>query len=239
MVSFGTIPSRLRLTSFFAGTAVALALALPGSVQAQTPTTGSPNQSQPNDPNNLNTLSPSTPAGSTFSLKGGQQLMSEAETAISAQNYPVATKKLQDARQVFNQLSNSYQELSASFVGIDNQAAGSIRAKALETAQMRDQATYQLALVYRAQNQPQQAVPLLVQIIRSQQPTRDLGQKSYQQLLELGFVDVQYPRQRRGQSTPNSPAQAAPPPAPQGQPVPPANQPPAPQQPTGQPTPPG
>ena len=55
---------------------------------------------------------------------------------------------------------------------------------------MRDSATYQLALVHRAQDQPELAVPLLVQIIRSQNPTTDLGKKSYQQLYELGFVPL-------------------------------------------------
>ena len=57
---------------------------------------------------------------------------------------------------------------------------------------MRDSATYQLALVHRAKNQPELAVPLLIQIIRSQNPTTDLGKKSYQQLYELGFVDVPF-----------------------------------------------
>jgi hypothetical protein len=106
----------------------------------------------------------------------------------------LASQKLQEARQVFNQLSNFYSQLAASFSGIDNRLADSQRTKALDTAQMRDRATYQLALVHRAQNQPELAVPLLVQIISSQQPTRELGQKAYQQLLELGFVDVPYPR---------------------------------------------
>ncbi len=206
---------------------VAFILVLPRATQAQTPVSEDSNQSQ--STNTPNTLSPSAPAGSTFSMKGGQQLTAEAERAISAQNYTVAIKKLQDARQVFNQLSNSYQELSASFVGIDNQTSNSLRTKALETAQMRDQATYQLALVYRAQNQPQEAVPLLVQIIRSQQPSRDLGQKSYQQLFELGFVDAQYPKQQRNRpASPNSPQASPQQPAPQGQPVAPPSQPPAP-----------
>ena len=34
-----------------------------------------------------------------------------------------------------------------------------------------------------------------MQIIKSQNPTRELGKKAYQQLLELGFVDVPFPRQ--------------------------------------------
>jgi hypothetical protein len=91
-------------------------------------------------------------------------------------------------------MSNFYQELASSFSGIDNRVADSQRQKALDTAQMRDDATYQLALVHRAQNQPELAVPLLVQIISSQNPTRDLGKKAYQQLFELGFVDAPFPR---------------------------------------------
>jgi hypothetical protein len=31
-----------------------------------------------------------------------------------------------------------------------------------------------------------------MEILRSQQPTRDLGQRAYQQLYELGFVDAPY-----------------------------------------------
>ncbi|MDH6090142.1 hypothetical protein [Umezakia ovalisporum] len=147
------------------------------------------------DPNDANTLLPTAQNNSVLSMAGGERLMQEADQAISAQNYSLAAKKLQDARQVYNQLSNFYQELNASFTGIDTKVSDSQRKKALETAQKRDEATYQLALVHRAQNQPELAVPLLVQIIKSQNPTRDLGKKAYQQLFELGFVDAPFPRQ--------------------------------------------
>ena len=135
----------------------------------------------PTQPENARPLDPQN---SLLSLQGGQRLMKEADNAITSENYDLANQKLQEARQIFNQLSNFHSQLAASFSGIDNRLADSQRTKALETAQMRDQATYQLALVHRAQNQPELAVPLLVQIISSQQPTRDLGKKAYQQLLE-------------------------------------------------------
>jgi len=162
----------------------------------------SPNQAKPIDPNDPNVLRPGANAETgILSMQAGQRLMQEANGAVTAQNYPLAIKKLQEARQVFNQLSNFYQDLAGSFSGIENRIADSQRRKALETAQMRDDATYQLALVHRAQNQPELAVPLLIQIIRSQQPTRDLGKKAYQQLFELGFVDSPFPR-RADQSPP-------------------------------------
>lgn len=167
----------------------------PVPVQAQESAlpTGS-NPAQPANETDPNQLRPLNQDSSLLSLQGGQRLMAEASNAVSAQDYAMAIKKLQDARQVFNQLSNFYQELAASFSGIDNRVADSQRRKAIETAQMRDEATYQLALVHRAQNQPELAVPLLVQIVRSQNPTRELGKKAYQQLLELGFVDAPFPR---------------------------------------------
>jgi hypothetical protein len=120
--------------------------------------------------------------------------MAEAMSAVDKQNYDLAVTKLQDARQVYNQLSNFYQELTTSFAGIDNRISESHRQKALQAAQLRDRSTYQLAVVYRAKNQPELAVPLLVQLIRSQAPTRELGQQAYQQLYEIGFVDMSYPR---------------------------------------------
>ncbi|TAE53433.1 MAG: hypothetical protein EAZ87_23720 [Nostocales cyanobacterium] len=181
----------------FAFTSLSLiaVIALATPVQAQVITLPDSNQVTPIDPNQPNTLSPSSQNNSFLSMAGGERLMKEAEQAVSGQNYTLAAKKLQEARQVYNQLSNLYQDLNASFSGIDIRVSDSQRKKALETAQKRDEATYQLALVHRALNQPELAVPLLIQIIKSQNPTRELGKKAYQQLFELGFVDTAYPRQ--------------------------------------------
>ncbi|MDG2991882.1 hypothetical protein L3556_13215 [Candidatus Synechococcus calcipolaris G9] len=168
----------------------------------------------PSQPPNVEFVTPTPPPGgsSIYTIEGGKRLMDEAASAVSGQNYTVAAQKLLQARTVMNQLSNYYQSLSSSFLGIDGSASDSSRRRALESAQIRDQATYQLALVYRANNQPELAIPLLVEIIRSQNPTRDLGQKSYQQLLELGFVDIPFPR---GGTVPmDTSTPSAPPPVP-------------------------
>jgi thioredoxin-like negative regulator of GroEL len=161
-------------------------------LQAQNPepsTPENPSETPTEDLSDPNNLRPLTQSDSILSLKGGQKLMSEAKTAIEAEQYEAAAEKLQKARQVFNQLSNFYFQLFDSFSGIDNRIAEGQRKKALETGQLRDEATYQLALVHRAQNQPELSVPLLIQVIRSQNPTSDLGRKAYQQLFEIGFVE--------------------------------------------------
>lgn len=127
-----------------------------------------------------------------FSITGADRLATEATQAISSEQYDTAITKLTEARELYNELSTFYQELAGMFVGIDTRQNRSNRDRALETAQKRDQVTYQLALLYRSQNQPEEAIPLLLAILRSQQPTRDLGQQAYQQLFELGFVESPY-----------------------------------------------
>jgi thioredoxin-like negative regulator of GroEL len=141
-----------------------------------------------NNPDDGSELRPLNQDNSLLSVPGGRRLMAEANTAIGQEQYDVALDKLQQARKVFNQLSNFHLQLANSLSGISAPLFEEQRLAALETGQLRDEATYRLALVHRAKNEPELAVPLLVQIIRSQNPTTDLGRKSYQQLYELGFV---------------------------------------------------
>ena len=152
-------------------------------------------ENNPDDISDFNNFRPLTQDNSLLSLQGVEKLMNEASSAINQENYDLAVAKLRQARKVFNQLSNFHLQLANSFSGIDTQVYDAQRNSALKTGQMRDSATYQLALVHRAQDQPELAVPLLVQIIRSQNPTTDLGKKSYQQLYELGFVSVPFNNQ--------------------------------------------
>ncbi len=173
-----------------------LGIVQPIAIQAQTPSTSPNTENGEEDPSedltDPSNLRPLTQADSLLSLQGGEKLMFEASEAINQENYDLAASKLQQARKIFNQLSNFHLQLANSFSGIDTKIYESQRNSALKTGQMRDSATYQLALVHRAQNQPELAVPLLIQVIRSQNPTTDLGKKCYQQLYELGFVDVPF-----------------------------------------------
>jgi len=176
----------LSLSCLFALPLLGAMSIMPLITMAQVPDDPTMEESEDlSDPNNLRPLNQ---ADSLLSLEGGQKLITQASEAIAAENYQVASEKLQQARQVFNQLTNFYLQLASSFSGIDSTIADDLRSKAGETGQMRDEATYKLALVHRSQNQPELAVPLLIQVIRSQNPSSELGGKSYQQLYELGFV---------------------------------------------------
>jgi hypothetical protein len=180
---------------------------------AQTP--AAPEGNQPDDftePDDSRSL---VLSDSILSLQGGEKVMAEAKDAINGGKYDIAAEKLQQARKIFNQLSNFHLQLANSFSGIDSGIYEAQRNSALKMGQLRDEATYQLALVHRAQNQPELAVPLLIQVIRSQNPASELGKKSYQQLYEIGFVATPYT------SSPAAPAAPATIPPGSSQPVPP------------------
>ncbi len=196
----------IRCFSFNSLMVTLLVLIIPSSpVQAQMPSVNSESGEATESPTSDNegetpeedlsdpsNLRPLTQADSLLSLQGAQRLISEANEAVNSENYDLAASKLQQARKIYNQLSNFYLQLANSFSGIDSDIYESQRNSALKTGQMRDSATYKLALVHRAQDKPELAVPLLIQVIRSQNPTTDLGKKCYQQLYELGFVDVPF-----------------------------------------------
>lgn len=149
------------------------------------------------------TIPPLAQENSLLGVEAGQRLLAEAKEAIGQEDYAAAAEKLQQARVMLNQLSNFSEQLAASFSGIDPDRSQFQENQAIETAQMRDEATYQLALVHRADNKAELAIPLLIQIIRSQQPTRDLGQQAYQQLYELGFVNSPYSSNAKSSNPPN------------------------------------
>ena len=168
------------------------------STNAQDATEAEPTE----DVTQPDTSTPQVPASSVFSIEGGKQLMEEADEAVDNQQYDLAAEKLQTARQVYNQLSNFYLQLFNSFTGLDNAAAESHRQKALETGIERDNATYQLALVHRAQEKPELSIPLLIQIVTSQSPGSGLGKRAYEQLVEIGFVDVPFTPPGQGDNPP-------------------------------------
>lgn len=49
-----------------------------------------------------------------------------------------------------------------------------------------------LAALFRRQDQPEVAVPVLVEVVKLMTPAKSQGQKAYQSLLELGFVETEF-----------------------------------------------
>ena len=179
------------LTPFSTATLVTLG-GLVGSASLATQATASPTPLAQATPTNVTPVQPGNLSSTSLSMDGARRQLAAAEAASANQDLEEAIIHLNTARDTLDILSRDYQDLARMFVGVNSQLNSNHREQALEAAQMRDQATYQLALIYRAQNKPDQAVPLLMEILRSQQPTRELGQRAYQQLFEIGFVSQPY-----------------------------------------------
>lgn len=186
--------SCLAVPGFALTSAAPLLAQVPESEEATpVPAETVPAQGEPVEPSDPSALRPLNQPDALLSFSTAERLLAEAAQAAESEEYDAAIDKLSQARRIFNQLSNFHQQLAASFQGIDVRISEEQRRQALQTAQKRDESTYQLALVHRAKQEAELAVPLLIQVIRSQNPTSPLGAKAYQQLFELGFVESEFP----------------------------------------------
>ena len=64
--------------------------------------------------------------------------------------------------------------------------------KGRKSLQIWAESNARLAAVYKRKNQPEVAVPLLVEIIRLMSPSSPEGKEAYKQLVQIGFVDTPF-----------------------------------------------
>jgi hypothetical protein len=96
------------------------------------------------------------------------------------------------AREASKQLLGFYRDLSGAFRGLDARIPREMDDKGRQVLEALVQANLRLAALFRRQNQPEVAVPLLVEVVKTMTPTTESGRKAYQQLLEIGFVTTPY-----------------------------------------------
>lgn len=147
----------------------------------------------------VNKVLASTGAG--FNVAAVESLIQRGDSAVSAGNLDQAKKDYDSARTAAKQLLAFYRDLSGAFRGLDARIPREMDAKGRQALSLLAQANLRLAALFRRQNQPEVAVPVLVEVVRLMTPAKPEGQKAYQSLVELGFVDTPF---RGGQSTPGS-----------------------------------
>ena len=64
--------------------------------------------------------------------------------------------------------------------------------KGREALELLAETNLRLAALFRRQNQPEVAVPVLVEVVKLMTPAKPQGQQAYQSLLELGFVETEF-----------------------------------------------
>ena len=118
--------------------------------------------------------------------------LEKAKVLINTGNLDEAQEKLEKARNYSNLLINYYKDLNSSFTGIDALIPRELTKKNRNVIQLLAKANMQLAIIHRSKDEPELAVPLLVEVVKILTPVNPKGAKAYQQLVELGLVDTPY-----------------------------------------------
>ena len=118
-------------------------------------------------------------------LKEGDNLIANGEFEKAKRNYDIA-------RNLAKQLSGFYRDLNGSFRGLDARIPLELEKKGKESIKAWAESNARLAALYTRKQEPEVAVPLLVEIIRLMSPNSPQGKEAYNNLVKLGFVNTSY-----------------------------------------------
>lgn len=127
-----------------------------------------------------------------LNLSTVRNLIKKGDDLAKQDNLDAARKEFDDARNVTKQLLGFYRDINGAFRGIDARIPREMDSKGREATVLLAKANLRLAALFRRQNKPEIAVPLLVESLKIMTPARAEGQKAYQSLLDLGFVETPY-----------------------------------------------
>ena len=118
--------------------------------------------------------------------------VAQGDAAAGAGKLAQAKTDYDQARLGAQNLARFYRNLSGSFRGLDARIPREMDDKGRQALELQAAIDLRLAAVLRRMNQPEVAVPLLVEVIQIMTPSSPQGQKAYQTLVELGFVSTPY-----------------------------------------------
>ena len=128
----------------------------------------------------------------TLSISNVEYYLKEGDKFIRNGDYDKARDSYLDARKLAKQLASFYSDLNTAFKGVDARIPNEMQRKGKETLQILAESNERLATVYIKDENPEVAVPLLIEIIRIMSPNSPEGKESYERLIQLGFVETKY-----------------------------------------------
>ena len=129
---------------------------------------------------------------SGFNPSAVQALINRGDAAVAAGDLSTAKEAYDDARKASRQLLAFYRDLSGAFRGLDARIPREMDSKGRQALALLAESNLRLAALFRLQNQPEVAVPVLVEVVKLMTPSQPQGQKAYQSLVELGFVETEF-----------------------------------------------
>ena len=127
-----------------------------------------------------------------FNTSAVRAMIARGDSYVSSGDLGAARQQYDDARKASKQLLSFYRDLSGAFRGLDARIPREMDTKGRDALGLLAEADLRLAALFRRQNQPEVAVPVLVEVVKLMTPSQPQGQKAYQSLVELGFVDTEF-----------------------------------------------
>ena len=127
-----------------------------------------------------------------LSISDVQEYLTKGDNHVKVGDFEKAKETYDKARNLAKQLAGFYRDLNGSFKGLDARVPLEMEKKGRKSIKIWAQSNARLAALYKRKNQPEVAVPLLVEIIRLMSPNSREGKEAYENLLQLGFVETNY-----------------------------------------------
>ena len=127
-----------------------------------------------------------------FNPAAVQAMTNRGDAAAAAGDLAKARQEYDNARKASKQLLAFYRDLSGAFRGLDARIPREMDTKGRQALELLAETNLRLAALFRRQNQPEVAVPVLIEVVKLMTPAKPQGQKAYQSLLELGFVQTEF-----------------------------------------------
>ena len=127
-----------------------------------------------------------------LSISTVEYFIKQGDKYINNEDFDKAKVYYLDARKLAKQLASFYSDLNSSFKGIDARIPNEMQRKGKQTSKILAESNERLASMYIKNEEPEVAVPLLVETIRIMSPNSQEGKKAYESLIQLGFVETKY-----------------------------------------------
>ena len=127
-----------------------------------------------------------------LSISDVQEYLTKGDNHVKVGDFEKAKDTYDKARNLAKQLAGFYRDLNGSFKGLDARVPLEMEKKGRKSIKIWAQSNARLAALYKRKNQPEVAVPLLVETIRLMSPNSPEGKEAYENLLQLGFVETNY-----------------------------------------------
>jgi len=127
-----------------------------------------------------------------LSISNVEYFIKQGDKYINKEDFDKAKVYYLDARKLAKQLASFYSDLNSSFKGIDARIPNEMQRKGKQTLKILAESNERLASMYIKIDEPEVAVPLLVETIRIMSPNSQEGKKAYERLIQLGFVETKY-----------------------------------------------